>query len=84
VLIVDGYETWVRNAPEHWKTDGFLQDNSPVVVTSRFGQNARIAVPGNEEEEAEAWNLERDYSRISYLTFALATSIEFVFPFLFS
>jgi hypothetical protein len=75
-LIVEGYEGWVRKAPDQWKADGFLERRSPILVTSRFGQNARIAIRGNEEEEAESWNLERDYSKISYLTFALATTIE--------
>jgi hypothetical protein len=68
----------VRKAPKHWKVDGFLEDNSPIVVTSRFGQNARIAAPGNELEEAEAWQLERDYSKFAFLTIAIATSIQYV------
>jgi hypothetical protein len=74
--IVDGYSQWVSNAPRHWKYDGFLQQNTPIVVTSRYGQNAAIAVPGNEEHEASNWESERDYSKIAYLTIALATSIE--------
>ena len=75
--IVEGYDVWVSNAPPKWKADRFLQDHSPIVVTSRFGQNSRIAVGGQEDQEAEAWNIERDYSRISYLTFALATSLKY-------
>ncbi|KAI9429358.1 hypothetical protein H4582DRAFT_2150251 [Lactarius indigo] len=47
-----------------------------IVVTSRYGQNAAIALAGNEDNEAESWDTERDYSKISYVTFALATSIE--------
>ncbi len=75
-LIVEGYHDWVDNAPERWKVDGFLQNKSPIVVTSRFGQNARIAAPGNESQEAEAWQLERDYSKLAFVTFALATLIK--------
>jgi hypothetical protein len=75
-LIVDGYKDWVTEAPPEWKLDGFLTNKSPIVVTSCFGQNAKILVPGNEPDEAEGWNSERDYSKISFLTFALATSIK--------
>lgn len=75
-LIVDGYEEWVNDAPEEWKADGFIVRNSPIVVTSRYGQNAAIVVPGNEQREATSWDLERKHSKIAYLTFALATSIE--------
>lgn len=74
--IVEGYRNWVENAPDDWKTDGFLQGNCPIIITSRFRQNAAIAVLGNEETEAESWDLQRDYSKIAFLTVALATSIE--------
>lgn len=74
--IVTGYQAWVAAAPRHWKADGFLEKNSPIVITSRFGQNAAIAVMGNEEREAALWDLQRDYSKIAFLTFALATPIE--------
>lgn len=73
-----GYHEWVDNAPDHWKADGFLEDKSPIVVTSRFGQNARIATPGDEDYEADGWQLERDYSKLAFLTFAIATSIKYV------
>jgi hypothetical protein len=76
--MVEGYDEWVNQAPESWRVDGFLEDNSPIVVTSRFGQNARIAVPGNEAEEADAWQSERDYSKFAFLTVAIANSIEYV------
>jgi hypothetical protein len=74
--MVEGYEEWARNAPAKWQTDGLFRKNVPIVITSRFGQNTRIAVPENEEEEAELWDRERDFSKVSFLTFALATSIE--------
>lgn len=74
--IVAGYDEWAKNAPLKWKADGLFENNVPIVVTSRFGQNTRIAVTNNEEEEAHNWNTERDFSKIAYLTFALATSIE--------
>jgi hypothetical protein len=74
--IVEGYDKWVEEAPDNWKADGFITSNAPIIVTSCYGQNARIAIPGHEDEEAADWDLERDYSKIAYLTVALATSIK--------
>jgi hypothetical protein len=81
-LLLDGYNDFVSNAPADWKKDGFLLNNKPIIITSRYGQNACIALEDNEDQEANDWNLERDYSKIAYLTFALATSIESVFTFI--
>ena len=78
--LVRGYDNWVDGSPDTWKRDGFLQNNSPIIITSRYGQNATIALLDNEDQEAEDWHHERDYSKIAFLTFALATSIEYVFP----
>ena len=75
-LILEGYRDWVRCAPDHWKADGFLTSNCPIVVTSCFGQNAAIALEGDEYAEAEAWDRVRDYSKIAFLTVAIATSIQ--------
>jgi hypothetical protein len=74
--IIKGYDNWVKNAPQSWKADGFLERNSPIVITSRFGQNTPIAVLGNEEREADSWDTDRDYTKIAFMTIALATSIE--------
>jgi hypothetical protein len=76
VAMVEGYEEWKENAPATWQTDGLFRKNVPIVITSLFGQNTRIAVPENEAEEGVMWNAERDFSKVSFLTFALATSIE--------
>lgn len=74
--IVDGYKQWGADAPQKWKDDGLFRSSVPIVVTSRFGQNTRIAVEGNEASEARNWDTERDFTKVAYLTFALATSIE--------
>jgi hypothetical protein len=54
--IVRGYDDWVDAAPNNWKKDGFLENNSPIIITSRYGQNATIALPDNEDQEAEDWH----------------------------
>ena len=81
-LLLNGYTDFVSHAPADWKKDGFLLNNKPIMVTSRYGQNACIALEDNEDQEANDWNNERDYSKIAYLTFALATSIELVSTFI--
>ncbi|KAH8977123.1 hypothetical protein EDB86DRAFT_3093129 [Lactarius hatsudake] len=75
-LISEGYKEWVENAPNSWKKDGFLEKHSPIVVTSRYGQNVEIAEGGNKTGEALHWDKERDYSKVAFMTVALATLIE--------
>lgn len=79
-VLVHGYDAWVDGAPPSWKADGFLKNNSPIIVTSRYGQDARIAIQGNEEQEANCWQEERDYSKLAFLTVAIATSLQYVPP----
>lgn len=74
--MVRGYDEWVRRAPAEWKKDNFLTGHEPIVVISRYGQNAAIALEGNEGEEATSWKRQRDFGKVAYLTFALATLIE--------
>jgi len=81
-LLSEGYDDFVSQAPADWKKDGFLLNNKPIMITSRYGQNASIALEDNQDQEANDWNSERDYSKIAFLTFALATSIELVFTFI--
>ncbi|KAI9430746.1 hypothetical protein H4582DRAFT_2086078 [Lactarius indigo] len=75
-LMSEGYEEWVENAPSSWKKDGFLEKHSPIVVTSRYGQNVEIGEVGNEKVEGSNWEKERDYSKVAFTTVALATLIE--------
>lgn len=77
-ILIHGFSDWVNNAPENWKLDGFITQNSPVLVTSRYGQNAAIALEGNNAEEAAAWDRDRDYSKVAFLTVAIATSIKYI------
>ena len=71
----------MNRAPAHWKADGFLMDNAPIIVTSCFGQNSAIALKGNERREAATWDRDRDYLKIVFLTVAIATSIKYALPF---
>jgi hypothetical protein len=70
------YKRWVANAPNEWKEDGFLATHSPIAVTTKYGQNTRVAEEGREAIEAETWESERDFSKLACMTLALATSIQ--------
>jgi hypothetical protein len=75
--LVAEFRSWVQAAPDHWKADGFLTNNSPIVITSCFGQNAAFGLEGDEDIEAAAWDRDRNFSKIAFLTVAIATSIEY-------
>ncbi|KAH7904419.1 hypothetical protein BJ138DRAFT_1166511 [Hygrophoropsis aurantiaca] len=68
---------WVRDAPASWKADGWLPSVCPLSVVCKYGQNQDIvlATPQEQEQEAANWLKERDYRRIRYMSFALATDI---------
>jgi hypothetical protein len=72
------WENWVNNAPNAWKQDGFLDNNSPVGVTIRYGQNQPLLVGGAFDVESTNWNNDRDYKHIRQFTFSLATHIRCV------
>lgn len=67
---------WVRDAPPSWKDDGFLQENLPVAITKRYGQNQKIAVVQAEEQERNNWNADRDFSNLRIVAFSLASHIQ--------
>ncbi|KAF9442204.1 hypothetical protein P691DRAFT_789934 [Macrolepiota fuliginosa MF-IS2] len=65
------YFPWVEKAPDAYKTDQFFLQRIPICVTSRYGQNQQIGV--NLGQEVENWHRDRDFSRIRYITVAIAT-----------
>jgi hypothetical protein len=74
--IVRWYQEWVANAPPDYINDDFFPSRIPVAVTSRFGQNQQLSKTHEDrEEERLNWARDRDYSRIRYVTLALATHI---------
>jgi hypothetical protein len=68
----------VDDAPIAWKQDGFLQNNFPVGVTIRYGQNQPIRVNGAFDVEGTNWDNDRNYKHIRQFTFSLATHIRCV------
>ncbi|KIL64797.1 hypothetical protein M378DRAFT_178583 [Amanita muscaria Koide BX008] len=70
------YHQWINDAPAGYFDDDFFTSRVPVAITSRFGQNQQLACTREEElQERTNWRQERDYSRIRYITFAVASHI---------
>ncbi|KAI0285218.1 hypothetical protein BC826DRAFT_973078 [Russula brevipes] len=77
--ISKGYKKWMKEAPEDWKADDFITNNSPIIATLCYDHNVRILTQVNKEAvalEDIAWNSACNYAKITYLTFALTTSIK--------
>ena len=77
--IKDGWQDWIRNAPPDYTEDGFFLSRTPISISSRYGQNQGIGVEANRFTQKALWSKERDYSKIRYVSFALATHIRLVF-----
>lgn len=77
--IKEWYPLWVQNAPEQYKTDNFLLNRIPVAVTSLYGQNQPLPVSQEDDvEESANWSRSRNFNRIRYISFSLATHFESV------
>ena len=70
------YTNWVRDAPATYTQDNFFKERVPTVVTSRYGQNQELGMDW--EQETANWTRDRDFSRVRYLTVALATHLRYV------
>ncbi|CCM06664.1 uncharacterized protein FIBRA_08949 [Fibroporia radiculosa] len=66
---------WVAAAPNHYRQDPFFRTHSPISVTCRYGQNQPICVPRQSAYEASIWDRERDYSKIRFVSMAIATHL---------
>lgn len=77
------FQSWVDGAPLSYKLDGFLTDHIPISVTSIYGQNQPLPVDERYDlEDAENWSRTRDFRCMKYVSFALASHVEYVFSYL--
>ncbi|KAG9311945.1 hypothetical protein JVU11DRAFT_8206 [Chiua virens] len=76
--FLDHWDAWLEEAPDAWKRDGFLTNNSPVAITIRYGQNQEILLPNLASTERRNFHKDRDYSFIKSFTFSIATHIGFI------
>jgi hypothetical protein len=74
------WNTFVGLAPDEWKDDGFLASHLPTSITCRYGQNQQICQEDTLDQEADCWHSERNYEKIDFLSFALATDIQYEIP----
>lgn len=68
-----GYSSWLRLAPAEYKEDNFFLERVPIVITSHYGQNQQLG--HQPREERDNWNRDRDFSRVRFVTVALATHL---------
>jgi hypothetical protein len=75
--ILSEWDGWVRDAPDDWTADGWLQQHIPLSIACRFGQNQPIASSDQDALRVEArnWKEERNYTHIRYMSMAVATDI---------
>lgn len=69
-------------APTHFKASTIFATSTPIIVTARVGQNQEVYVANPDHDALEnyqrSWRNLRDYSKIRYMTVALATHIQCV------
>ncbi|KAH9913183.1 uncharacterized protein B0H18DRAFT_1126502 [Fomitopsis serialis] len=74
-VIGANWAGWTRKVPMAWKADGFLLGHEPISVVCRYGQNTPIGGAGMEDIEMENWRRDRNYRKIRYVAFAIASQI---------
>lgn len=73
--IKSRWARFVSRAPEAWRTDGWMDNHSPISMFLRFGQNQNLGALDEDDRNHEAMEFEktRDYTQIRFLSMALAT-----------
>lgn len=71
----EDWDSWVRNAPDSWKDDGFIVENVPVALTMRYGQNQKLEIDEARDIERENWDRDRDMEHIRLLAVSIAHHI---------
>ena len=72
---------WIafRDGAEEWKrVSRIWADSTPVMIAISIGQDAEICNHSEYAEERTAWAKRFDYSKVLYVTMALASHLEYV------
>lgn len=70
---------WIQHAPDSWKRDGYLTNNTPVAISMKYGQNQQVVRPDMTTIEARNWQRDRDYTHIKLFRFSIATHMKSAF-----
>jgi hypothetical protein len=71
------FQSWVDEAPEDYKLDGFLTNHVPITITSLYGQNQPLPILEEQEsEDAMNWSRIRNFGLMKYVSFSLASHVE--------
>lgn len=76
--ICEKWWDWVENAPDHWKSDGFL-NRIPISVACRYGQDQPLDITTHKQQLMQEFSANIQARRLRFFSFALATHIEYVF-----
>lgn len=74
IILKAKFETWVDNAPQAYKQDNFITSRTPIIVTSRYGQNQEMNI---NENDAESWSRHKNFSNTRYISVAIATHFRY-------
>lgn len=72
-IFIKEWCDWISKSP--WAGDEFLVGRLPVGVSVRFGQDLTVCAPGTGEQQCNAWNRQRLWKKLRYVSVALATHI---------
>jgi hypothetical protein len=67
------WHSWFQNSP--WSRDEFLSERVPVGLSVRYGQDISICAPGTARALSDAWDQQRRWKDLHYVSLALATHI---------
>jgi hypothetical protein len=71
------YTTWIHEAPNSYKSDGFFVDRIPIAITSIYGQNQPLAIWDDDaNEDTENWSRSRDFTKLKYISVSIASHFE--------
>src|SRR5947199_310923 len=76
--ITNTWDTFVKDAPPSWKSDGWLESRRPLGVIAAYGQNLPIRTGDDASLDEAHWTASRDFSKARFLSTALATHVESV------
>jgi len=78
--IKDTFDEWVEAAPVSYTSDDFIVNRTPIIITSRYGQNQELQLDDEGfETEARSWSQYRRCRAMHYMTIAIASHLWYIF-----
>jgi hypothetical protein len=74
--IVNNWDDWVSEAPDEWKSDGFISSVVPITVACRYGQDQALEIDDHQHVLAREFSETTKFKDLRCYSFALATHME--------